>query len=368
MSGLTRRLLAFGNAAVLAAISTVAWRKDSVSRTATAAGTAAKSATPPVVRALFTAGDTSMVAAVEKSTLIFGAMVLSRDTAIGPHASASPPRMRVRIDSTLRKPPAMDNLTGDTATILAGDSAGVAPGGRAVFFTYGLLAGTTLVVQEVKHVVIQSDSALNIVRAQLAVADSQLTDRKIVDASNGADAVLLDANRLDCEDQRACFGGPPRQRAHAELANRRWDGRQSISRAGHRPVAPDATDVVRRRGNQNSRGTRRSWRPGYPAFFGFTGCRDCRPRSAPASIRPAGISCCKPTTRVAPPTVAASYRLSRPRGAADAVAVPPAPHRAEASHETAFDRALWRACNSPRTRPSGPPRGPAWATVHWWST
>jgi hypothetical protein len=140
--------------------------------------------------ALFGPGDTSLVASVYRSTLIFDATVLSFDTThIAPGQKHR--RMRVLVDSILREPSAMDDFSGDTVAVLSSDSAGLAPGGRAVFFSYGLLAGSELVTQEVRRTAVSSDPDVHSVRALLAQADSALTDLEIADASNRSDGVVL---------------------------------------------------------------------------------------------------------------------------------------------------------------------------------
>src|SRR5215471_8702162 len=62
---------------------------------------------------LFAAGDTTLVAAVDRSTLIFDATVLSFDTT---HIAQGQKyrRMRVLVDSILREPGGMDDFGGDT--------------------------------------------------------------------------------------------------------------------------------------------------------------------------------------------------------------------------------------------------------------
>jgi len=96
------------------------------------------------------------------------------------------------MDSVLRQPAAMVNLKGRIALMLPRDSTAYpAIDHRAVFFTYGLISGKILGVQEVKRITITSGSALASVKAQLIKTDSALVDSTIVAGARDADAVVL---------------------------------------------------------------------------------------------------------------------------------------------------------------------------------
>ena len=142
-------------------------------------------------RVLFAANDTSVEAAVEQSSLIFEGTVLSADSTAPPLVMATGRVMTTHVGRVLRTPAGMGDFAGDTVTIVAQDSSGLSVGGHAVFFTYGLVAGTKLVVQEVKRILVGSDSAVTAVQARIGVADSTITDRRVVANAQRADAVVL---------------------------------------------------------------------------------------------------------------------------------------------------------------------------------
>jgi hypothetical protein len=133
----------------------------------------------------------SIVDAVDESTLIFEATVLSHDTAAVMVDSSLRRIMQAHVGQVLRTPEAMGDFDGDTVTIISRDSAGLAPGSHAVFFSYGLVAGTTLVVQEVLRIGVASDSDVVKLRPRITRADSVLIDRAIVANGTIADAVVL---------------------------------------------------------------------------------------------------------------------------------------------------------------------------------
>ena len=135
--------------------------------------------------------DTTFVGAVRQASVIFDGVVLSRDSS----AIVSAPShftALVRVGQVFRSPLALDDFSGDTVVVVLADTTGIRPGANAAFFTYGLSAGSRLVVQEVRHQPAPPGSGEPI-RNQIAAADSIITDRDIQARSAPAfsDAVVL---------------------------------------------------------------------------------------------------------------------------------------------------------------------------------
>jgi hypothetical protein len=85
----------------------------------------------------------------------------------------------------------MDASAIDTVTVVPRDARALTPGARSVFFAFGLVAGRTLLVQEVKRIPVDADKDVASVRSILAAADSAIADSTIVAGGRAADAVVL---------------------------------------------------------------------------------------------------------------------------------------------------------------------------------
>jgi hypothetical protein len=99
--------------------------------------------------------------------------------------------MAVRVGQVLHGDVPVDSLRGDTVTVVSRDSTAPAVGSRAVFFTHGLTAGRTLVVQEVKRLRLATDGDVSAIRLLVAAAEASIADTAILRESKAADAVVL---------------------------------------------------------------------------------------------------------------------------------------------------------------------------------
>jgi hypothetical protein len=154
--------------------------------------------------------ETPIVAAVDEASLIFEGTVLPDDAIKADDAAGSERGFAVRVGQVLRAPGAVGDLTDDTVTVVPRDTKRFARDGHAVFFGYTSVAGSKLVVQEVKRIAVASQEDVERVQASMAAADSTLADSAVLANSTAADAVVLariqSVAEVDVPDSLAALG------------------------------------------------------------------------------------------------------------------------------------------------------------------
>ena len=156
-------------------------------------------AAPPVVpvsalSVVVAAPDSVMLRIAKTTTLAFVGTLRARDSVTMPIIPAAPNIWVVHVDTVLLSPESVGRFRGTDVTVQTHDSTSLAVGGTAVYFTHGLIAGTSLYVEEVGRFPLTSpgDSAgIGKVYSRFFVADSANTDDKLRPYLVNAAAVVI---------------------------------------------------------------------------------------------------------------------------------------------------------------------------------
>jgi hypothetical protein len=161
---------------------------------ATSASAPPGPATPsPVIvpAAPLLAPDTSFEVAADSATMVFEAYVLQRNASTVSFLPSQPFQTIVTVGQVFRTADGMDDIGGDTITVVVRDTTGLAVGAHAVFFAYGILLGKNIAVGELKRVPVTTPASVDSVRTHLAVADSVNINRAMAARALASDALVL---------------------------------------------------------------------------------------------------------------------------------------------------------------------------------
>src|ERR1700741_2497951 len=137
----------------------------------------------------------SQAALVKQSSIIFAGTVsqLAASSFAGVPKSAQ--TIVVRVDSVLKKPPAISLKKGDNVTVELKDPSAFQQGTQATFYTDGWIFGAGVAVKEVGHRIIlndaPSDGAPAASEAALVQTQEQISDQDLQNRLNSADFVVV---------------------------------------------------------------------------------------------------------------------------------------------------------------------------------
>jgi hypothetical protein len=134
-------------------------------------------------------------ALIKQSSIVFAGTV----TQLGATSFAGVPKSAqtivVRVDSVLKKPPAVSLKKGDSVTVEAKDPAAFQDGMQATFYTDGWIFGSGVAVKELGHRILISDvtSARAPAASEPPVGQiqEQISDQELRDRLNSADFVVI---------------------------------------------------------------------------------------------------------------------------------------------------------------------------------
>src|ERR1700746_2977522 len=96
-------------------------------------------------------GMANQAALVQQSTIIFAGTVTQLAATSFPDVPKSEQTIVVRVDSILKKPPAVSLKKGDNVTVEVKDPGAFRPGMEVTFYTDGGIFGSGVAVKEVSH-------------------------------------------------------------------------------------------------------------------------------------------------------------------------------------------------------------------------
>jgi hypothetical protein len=137
----------------------------------------------------------SQEALIKQSSIVFAGTV----TQLGATSFAGVPKSAqtivVRVDSVLKKPPAVSLKKGDNVTVEAKDPAAFQDGMQATFYTDGWIFGSGVAVKELGHRVMVSDAASAKAPAAseppVSQIQEQISDQDLQARLNSADFVVI---------------------------------------------------------------------------------------------------------------------------------------------------------------------------------
>src|ERR1700719_840135 len=109
--------------------------------------------------AAFPQGQSNQAALAKQSSIIFSGTVNQLGAVSFVGVPQSPQTIVVRVDSVLKKPPAVSLKKGDKVTVEMKDPSGLQEGTQATFYTEGWLFGSGVAVKELGHEVLPSGGA-----------------------------------------------------------------------------------------------------------------------------------------------------------------------------------------------------------------
>jgi hypothetical protein len=132
-------------------------------------------------------GTGSQAALVQQSNIIFAGTVSQLEATSFADVPRSPQTIVVRVDSVLKKPPAVSLKKGDNVTVEVKDPGAFQPGMKVTFYTDGWIFGSGVAVKELGHV-IGPASAQERVLGQI---EEQISDQELEQRLASADFVVV---------------------------------------------------------------------------------------------------------------------------------------------------------------------------------
>ena len=143
----------------------------------------------------FPQGHNSQVALVKQSSIIFSGTVSQLGAASFAGVTPSPQTIVVRVDSVLKKPPAVSLKKGDNVTVEMKDASAFQQGTQATFYTEGWIFGAGVAVKELGHEIIPggaaSAGAAGANERALSEIQKQNRDQELQDRVASADYVVV---------------------------------------------------------------------------------------------------------------------------------------------------------------------------------
>jgi hypothetical protein len=139
--------------------------------------------------------QSTQAALVKQSSIVFSGTVSQLAAASFAGVPQSPNTIVVRVDSVLKKPPAISLKKGDNVTVELKDPSAFQQGTQATFYTDGWIFGAGVAVKEVGHRIILSDvpsaGAPAASEAALVQTQDQISDQDLQNRLNSADFVVV---------------------------------------------------------------------------------------------------------------------------------------------------------------------------------
>ena len=137
----------------------------------------------------------SQAALVQQSTIIFAGTVTQLAATSFPDVPKSEQTIVVRVDSVLKKPPAVSLKKGDNVTVEVKDTSAFQPGMELTFYTDGWMFGSGVAVKELSHTLRPSSGkpAQNVQAEEKALGqiERQISDEELKQRLASADFVVI---------------------------------------------------------------------------------------------------------------------------------------------------------------------------------
>ena len=142
----------------------------------------------------FPQGQSSQAALAKQSSIVFSGTVSQLGAVSFAGVPQSPQTIVVRVDSVLKKPPAVSLKKGDNVTVELKDPSAFQQGTQATFYTEGWIFGSGVAVKELGHDFNPGGaSAPGAGRGETALGytQEQISDQELRDRLNAADFVVI---------------------------------------------------------------------------------------------------------------------------------------------------------------------------------
>ncbi len=142
----------------------------------------------------FPQGQSSQAALAKQSSIVFSGTVSQLGAVSFAGVPQSPQTIVVRVDSVLKKPPAVSLKKGDNVTVELKDPSPFQQGTEATFYTEGWIFGSGVAVKELGHEFNPGGaSAAGAGRGETALGytQEQISDQELRDRLNAADFVVI---------------------------------------------------------------------------------------------------------------------------------------------------------------------------------
>lgn len=139
-------------------------------------------------------GQNSQAALAKQSSIVFSGTVSQLGAVSFAGVPQSPQTIVVRVDSVLKKPPAVSLKKGDNVTVELKDPSAFQQGTQATFYTEGWIFGSGVAVKELGHDFNPGGaSAAGAARGETALGytQEQISDQELRDRLNSADFVVI---------------------------------------------------------------------------------------------------------------------------------------------------------------------------------
>ena len=140
-------------------------------------------------------GMGSEAALVQQSTIIFAGTVSQLGATSFADVPKSEQTIVVRVDSVLKKPPAVSLKKGDNVTVEVKDPGGFQPGMEVTFYTDGWMFGSGVAVKELSHTIRpgggKSEETVRAEEKALRQIEQQISDEELKQRLASADFVVI---------------------------------------------------------------------------------------------------------------------------------------------------------------------------------
>src|SRR2546429_9249227 len=143
----------------------------------------------------FPQGQNNQSALAKQSSIIFSGTVSQLGAVSFVGVPQSPQTIVVRVDSVLKKPPAVSLKKGDNVTVEVKDPSAFQQGAQATFYTEGWIFGSGVAVKELGHEFKSSSGetskAVGADEKAYQQGQEQVSDQELRDRVNSADFVVV---------------------------------------------------------------------------------------------------------------------------------------------------------------------------------
>src|SRR5712691_113861 len=143
----------------------------------------------------FPQGQSSQAALAKQSSIVFSGTVSQLAATSFAGVPQSQNTIVVRVDSVLKKPPAVSLKKGDNVTVELKDPSAFQQGAQATFYTEGWIFGAGVAVKELGHEFNASGAsaagAAGTGETALGYTQEQISDQELQDRLNSADFVVI---------------------------------------------------------------------------------------------------------------------------------------------------------------------------------
>src|SRR5213593_3209373 len=144
--------------------------------------------------ARFLQGQSSQAALAKQSNIVFSGTVSQLGAVSFAGVPQSPQTIVVRVDSVLKKPPAVSLKKGDNVTVELKDPSAFQQGTQATFYTEGWIFGSGVAVKELGHDFNPggaSAAGAGTSETALGYTQEQISDQELRERLNSADFVVI---------------------------------------------------------------------------------------------------------------------------------------------------------------------------------